>query len=244
MKKLIVIIAILFMGTFALYVLFDRGMIWFVYPDHNRFPVRGIDVSYHKGAIDWKKVRGENIQFVFLKATEGDDFKDRMFQDNWNNARAQNIAVGAYHFYSLRFPGDVQAKNFIDTTPVASGSLPPVIDLEYGGNSIVRPTRGDFQKELATYITLVREHYGQEPILYVTYEFYRDYLYPEFKNSPLWVRDLFREPTADNVQSWRFWQYKNRGHIDGIDGYVDLNVFRGSSDELEILRKSESLDNP
>jgi GH25 family lysozyme M1 (1,4-beta-N-acetylmuramidase) len=40
-------------------------------------------------------------------------------------------------------------------------------------------------------------------------------------------------------KSWTFCQYTHRGHVDGIkDGkynYVDLNVFRGTPEDLEAL---------
>lgn len=226
MKKIAIAFACLLIVAGVIYALLDHGIIWFVYPDRAQFPVHGIDVSYHKGEIDWEKVSHDDVSFVFLKATEGDDFKDPLFEQNWDHARAQGLAVGAYHFYSLRFDGAVQAQNFIDTVPIASRSLAPVIDLEYGGNSSQRPTRADFQRELTTYISRVRNHYGKEPILYVTSEFYHDYLAGDFADSPLWVRSLFREPSTDTFPGWQYWQYKNRGHVDGIEGYVDLNVYK------------------
>ena len=33
----------------------------------------------------------------------------------------------------------------------------------------------------------------------------------------------------EKIGTWTYWQYKNRGHIDGINGYVDLNVLRSPS---------------
>ena len=45
---------------------------------------------------------GKNIpkkfQFVYLKATEGGDYKDPKFQENWLKAREHGFHVGAYHF--------------------------------------------------------------------------------------------------------------------------------------------------
>ena len=222
MIRLFLTICVL-VGIFVL--LISKGVLWFVYPDRDLYPLRGIDVSHHKGSIDWEKVASDDVSFAFIKATEGDDFVDSSFISNWNSAREQKIPVGAYHFYSLRFEGAMQAQNFIKTVPIASGSLPPVVDLEYGGNSKQRPPREDFQKELRSYLEMISEHYGKTPILYTTYDFYHDYLEGAFNEYPLWIRDLFKTPK--DTLPWQFWQYKNRGHIDGIEGYVDLNVFRG-----------------
>ena len=37
----------------------------------NARTVTGIDVSHHQGHIDWKKVAAADIDFVYVKATEG-----------------------------------------------------------------------------------------------------------------------------------------------------------------------------
>lgn len=240
MKKAVFIFLCIVALALAGYFLLDQGYIWFVYPDKTSYPVRGIDLSNHNGEVDWDRVRETDVSFVFLKATEGDDFKDRRFEKNWQEAIDAGFVVGAYHYYSLRYGGEVQARNFIATVPVREGVLPPVIDLEYGGNSVARPSKEELQHELNTYISAVASHFGQKPILYVTRDFYMDYLYPEFSEYPLWVRDLFREPSSDGLEKWTFWQYKNRGHVKGIEGFVDQNVFRGTEKDLgQIIKKSE-----
>ena len=127
--------------------------------------------------------------------------------------------------------------NFIDSVPVEDNTLPPAIDLEYGGNSKLRPAKEEFQKELLEYIKVITKHYKKKPILYITYEFYNDYLYPEFENYDLWVRDIYLRPRPGKIKSWSFWQYKNRGKVTGIKGFIDLNVFNGNHDQLKALLK-------
>src|SRR5262245_52983882 len=70
---------------------------------------RGIDVSAHQGEIDWSLVAKDDVAFAHIKATEADDFKDQRFIENWNNAKKTGIAVGAYHYFSLAYSGEVQA---------------------------------------------------------------------------------------------------------------------------------------
>lgn len=86
-------------------------------PDASRYPVRGVDVSHHQGKIDWSKVAGDNVAFAYMKATEGGDWKDRKFLENWKAAREAGIATGAYHFFTLCRPGKDQAENFLATLP-------------------------------------------------------------------------------------------------------------------------------
>ncbi len=231
MSKKAVILTIGLLIICSGFLLLYNGIIWFVYPDYNEYPVFGLDVSHHQGEIDWDKLSEQNIDFIFIKATEGDDWVDNRFHVNWNRAIERNIAVGAYHFFSLSIPGDLQADNFINTVQGDSGKLPPVIDLEFGGNSRYRPTKEEFNTEFQKYYKKVAEYYGKEPILYITYEFYDFYLGEEYNNGSLWIRDIFSYPKS-HIKNWLFWQYKNRGRIEGIDSFVDFNIYNGSNEDF------------
>ena len=43
-------------------------------------------------------------------------------------------------------------------------------------------------------------------------------------------------PRLSDDRDWTFWQYSNRDHLDGIEGYVDMNVYAGTREEFEELR--------
>ena len=51
--------------------LFYNGVVLFNNPSNMEFPVRGVDVSSYQGTIDWNVLASQNIQFAFIKATEG-----------------------------------------------------------------------------------------------------------------------------------------------------------------------------
>lgn len=208
------------------FLLFYTGKVWFLYPDSNLYPVKGIDVSHHQNEINWKEVSGSGIQFAYIKATEANDFVDSRFQTNWEGARKNGLNTGAYHFYSFAYPGKIQAENFTSFVPTSTDQLPPAIDLEYVGNSKVRPSKEEFQKDLNDFIVVISAHFNQEPILYTTYDFYEDYLYPEFSQYRVWIRSVYSKPKDDN---WYIWQYNPKGRIPGISGPVDLNVFSDQS---------------
>jgi len=233
---LIVYLAGICLGVVAP-ILFSTGILRMNYPSSQRFPVRGIDISHHQKTIDWQKLRQENVQFVFIKATEGGDFKDRLFPENWRRAKEAGLVRGAYHFFTFCRPGQDQAQNFIETVPVEPGTLPPVIDFEFGGNCQARPSRANLIQELTEYIAMIEEVYGQTPILYVTYEAYNAYLSGELEHLALWIRDLFWHACLSENRTWLFWQYGNRGKLQGIPTYVDLNVFQGSAEEFKRLLK-------
>ena len=212
--------------------LFYSGYLRCNYISFARFPVQGLDVSHHQGRIDWRKVKAGKFAFVFIKATEGGDLVDHEFRTNWVNARKNGFAVGAYHFFTFKKSGREQAKNFCNTVPIDDGSLPPVVDLEFMGNSSSRSSRAELHKELSDYITIVDDKYHRKPVLYTTYEFYDRYLAGTFAAYPVWIRDIWKMPCLIDNRKWTFWQYANRARIDGIGRYVDLNVFNGNEEEF------------
>ena len=97
--------------------------------------MHGVDVSRWQGDIDWQKLRGQGANFVYIKATDGGDHLDPMFGKNWRAAGEAGLKRGAYHFfYWCRTAGE-QADWFIRNVPRVEGALPPVIDVEWNGES-------------------------------------------------------------------------------------------------------------
>src|SRR5690606_14647870 len=130
----------------------------------------------HEGLIDWPTVAQQGCQFVFIKATEGGDFKDPRYLENWQNARAAGFTVGAYHSDTFCRPVEDQAANLIATVPADPTSFPPTLDLEFGGNCSKQPSRDELLKDLEFITTKLQTTYGAKPILYVTNEFFEVYL--------------------------------------------------------------------
>lgn len=229
----------IFIGTVAaaLLVIFSlyNGYIRFNYPTLSQFPLQGIDISNHQKQIRWDEIDKRRVGFVFIKATEGADFKDKSFQTNWKAARERDFIVGAYHFFTFCKSGEEQAKNFIDTVPLEPNTLPPVIDLEYGGNCQLTSNKEQVLAEIEVLISQLENFYHKKPILYVTSEFYNDFVAYKFDNNPIWIRDIYKRPTLVDSREWTLWQYANRGHLKGIDTFVDLNVFHGTEQEFKTL---------
>lgn len=203
------------------------------YPTLSDFPIRGIDLSHHQGSIDWQALKSEDFSFVFLKATEGIDFVDPDFNSNWLELERSGYLAAPYHFYLICRPGLPQAEHFIRTALVHKTPLPPVIDLEFVGYCEEVPPVEIVIEEIRVCVDRVAAHCGRPPILYVTKDFYSTYLIGGFKECPLWIRDIVGKPQLPDDRDWTFWQYANRGHAVGIEGFVDLNVFQGDSSDFQ-----------
>lgn len=209
--------------VFSLY----RGWIRLNHPDRLKYPVHGLDVSHHQKKIDWSSIASQEYSFVYIKATEGGDFQDRRFAENWREAGKVGLFRGAYHFFTLCRSGSEQAENFIRTVPRTDDALPPAIDLEFGGNCSKRPDMRHFAAELNAFVRTIRGHYGREPILYVTGDFLEKYRAANLCRYDLWIRNVFYEPSGAGECGWQIWQYANRERIAGIKTFVDLNAYRG-----------------
>lgn len=210
-----------------------RGWVRFNYPSHARYPVQGVDVSHHQGHIDWPALAGPHAQFAWVKATEGEDFRDEDFDRNFREAAQAGVVPGAYHYFTLCKPGAAQAANFIAAAGPARGQgLPPAVDLEYGGNCAYRPPAEEFARELRTFLVLVEQAWGCEPVLYVTKDFYPDYVQGRFPTHRLWMRDMVGAPAPPDGRTWQVWQFAHRAHLPGVKGFIDRNAFAGSRAEF------------
>lgn len=234
MKKVLIAIITLLSIAALVGILFYYGFLHFNNPSFTEYPVQGIDISNHQGVIDWDKLDKKKVQFVFMKSTEGGDFKDKSFAENLRNARRHAIPVGAYHFFTFCKSGEEQAQNFIEAVPKDYDlMLPPVIDVEYGGNCKLVRTREEVVSDLKTMIDILEKEYGKKAILYVTRQSYEDFIVGNFTTNPLWFRGIYSSPDVVDNRQWTFWQYTNRGRMDGINTLIDMNVFQGSRFEFE-----------
>ena len=206
--------------------------------------VPGIDVSYWNAGIDWPKVRAAGQRYVFVKATEADYYRDSTFDDNWLGAKSAGLLRGAYHFFRCNIDAKKQADYFINYVKSFNddGELPPVLDLE----------SNDGQKKekiilaVKTWLDRVEAAFGRKPIIYSRQYFLQDYLSEAGGGPPSWAKDysLWLAQYPNNYVEgsqpylprgwfkWTFWQYSEKGRINGINARVDLNAFNGSLEDI------------
>ena len=123
--------------------------------------------------------------------------------------------------------------------PATPGTLPPVIDLEFYGSYFENhPTPDEVHTILDPLVAGIEEHYGAAPIVYATEEAYDLYLAGRYPDLPVWIRSVAWAPGLSDGRDWTVWQYSNRDRLPGYDGvepYIDMNVFAGTRAELEAL---------
>lgn len=198
------------------------------YVDPIKYPIRGIDVSAHNGEINFNKVAEDGIEFVFIKATEGADFKDKNFRANYLQAQKAGLKTGVYHFFRFDSDGVEQAINLLTTIGSRTPELGMVIDVERTGNPDSVPPEIINRRliEMVDYLNLL----GHRVMFYTNLDGYYDYLAESFPGYPLWICRFQANPI--NAE-WSFWQYNHRGRVNGIKGDVDMNAFCGNRLEWE-----------
>lgn len=193
--------------------------------------IRGIDVSTHQKKIYWSKV--SNVDFVFIKATEGATLKDDRFAQNWDSVIKNGITHGAYHFYRPNVSPESQFENFKSVVKLEPGDLPPVLDAEVGSRNHTK-LKNDFKK----WLKMAEEHYGVTPIIYCNYGFWKLYFNdPYFSKYPLWIANYVTSDIDTVVKDWHFWQHTCYGKINGISGHVDQNLFNATQYNLDDICK-------
>ena len=197
------------------------------------YSMHGIDVSHYQGDINWKMLEQTRqgkfpVQFIFMKATEGGDFSDDKFVANFDSAKAHGFVRGAYHFYNPKTDANKQADFFIRSVKLEPGDLPPVLDIEKKSKDVKK-----LQQDLKIWLRKIESHYGVKPIIYASYRFKTKYLNDSiFDTYPYWIAHYY----VDSVRyqgEWKFWQHTDVGTLPGIDEKVDLNVFNGTSADLQ-----------
>ncbi|MGM9804264.1 MAG: glycoside hydrolase family 25 protein [Muribaculaceae bacterium] len=204
--------------------------------DREQYPVIGIDISKHNGKINFAKLAADSLSFVFIKATEGNDYVDPTFERNYMQAKEVGLKVGAYHFFRMSKDGTVQAYNFLKTVKGKEIDLPLVIDVEEWGNDLLI-NRDDAVNRLCTMVQCIKSH-NYKVMIYTNKDGYKKYIAERLSNELLWIC-TFQQPQDVTKYNWTILQYSHWGEVDGINGEVDLDVFNG--DRNAWLRWLQSL---
>lgn len=199
--------------------------------------VEGVDISHYSGEIHWQDVKNDGYDFVFIKATEGNDWQDPMFEANMAGAKERGVIRGAYHFYVTVDDPKTQAQNFIDTVVLLPGDLPPVVDIEVMKGDAPGPhdAKENLSVNLRTFLDLLEQHYRVTPIIYTGPNFWEAHIGEGFGSFPIWVAETgVDEPRLPASWSrYTFWQFAENQSVKGITKDVDLNRFNGDLDELK-----------
>jgi GH25 family lysozyme M1 (1,4-beta-N-acetylmuramidase) len=203
--------------------------------------VKGVDVSYYDGDVDWSATKANGVDFAFVRVSDGLTFHDPDFVQNWQGTKTAGVIRGAYQFFRPEDDPTEQADLVISSIggKYTPGDLPPVIDVEvsdgYGPSALAA--------KITTWVDRVQTALGVRPIVYTGTYFWEDQVggASGFGEDPMWLARYTACPSVTSPwTTWTFWQYTDTGSIGGIDDAVDTNRFDGTLDQLTAFANGSS----
>lgn len=195
--------------------------------------IHGIDISHYQGNVFWEAIgNNSKMYYVYLKATEGGDLIDAKYEQNIQLAHQYGLKVGSYHFYRARTPQEVQLRNFMAQCRPGEQDLVPMIDVETKSGL----SNEAFRDSLSKFLILVEKKYKQKPLIYTGANFYDHYLSGGMlDNYKIMIAQyMAKEPVLVDGRDVTMWQYTGKGHINGVNGYIDKSRFMGNHKLREI----------
>ena len=164
---------------------------------------------------------------VYIKATEGTTYQDQWLNSHYAGAKGVGLSTGFYHFLVGTSQAESQAHNFYNQIKDKKNDLLSCLDIEVSGFDV-----GDYA---IRFLKKFKELSGMGMVIYTGAYFSRDNLPMEIKkNYPLWLAHYGVEPWKSNLVALAGFtilaghQYTEKGHINGINTNVDMNVFNES----------------
>lgn len=186
--------------------------------------IKGIDVSKHNGTIDWNKVKADGVEFAIIRIGYGgsEPVKDSKFEENYKNAKAVGIKVGAYLYSYANSQSDIDKEKASVRTWLNNRKLdlPFYIDVED------KKTQGDLSvsvlSNLVNNFCEFIENLGYWAGIYANKNWLETKLDMNKLNKyTVWLAQWTNNPTYQG--SYAMWQYTSNGSVDGIGGRVDMN---------------------
>ena len=192
--------------------------------EDSREYVYGIDVSRYQGDIDWAQVAASGVKFAILRAGSQNNsgpYIDPYFEQNYANAKAAGIAVGAY-IYTYAETEAEQNGEILTILPALEGKTfeyPVFVDVE--DKSLTGIGKAALTQLVKRYMDIIDQK-GFVPGWYSYTNYISSYLCPEvLADYPLWVADY--RSSLGYTGDYHIWQYTSKGTVPGIIGAVDLN---------------------
>ena len=189
-----------------------------------------LDVSSYQGEIDWQKVSKQDVTKVILRSTVKSGNLDGRLMENYNGIlQNMNDKLTGVDFYKFSYCRDyvsarIECMKTLDELEKHGIRLEVMdnffLDLEgWGGRDYYK---NEVNEVIFGYLDAA-SLFGVRLGLYSNYNYLKNIVDPVWSYLPLWYARY--NTTMGNIEPWRalYWQYTSKGHIDGIEGNVDIS---------------------
>ncbi len=212
----------------------DNGFMAYFDESGNKISHLGVDISYHQEKIDWEALKESPCEFIMLRCgyrgyTEGGLVEDEKFREYADAAVAAGYPIGVYFFTQALTEEEAlsEADFVLDLIKDYPISYPVVIDTEYVSSENARTNQAEMSEQERTQLLIafcerIKEN-GYYPMIYASENWLRRELDASMiQPYEIWAPQYLEE--NDFMYDFTIWQYTDSGHIQGIDGVVDLNI--------------------
>lgn len=197
--------------------------------------MKGIDVSYFQGDINWEKVSKDGIEFVIPRIGYGKGTVDKKFMSYVKGALEAGVKVpGAYYFSYALTVDDATREGETAARLCREAGLPETtiifFDLEYdsvryakdNGVNIDAKTCIAMTKAFCNAVKASGFKYG----VYANADYYQNY-YNSGKGIPEGASFWLAYWNGSPIYPCLFHQTSEKGKVSGIKGNVDLDTYLG-----------------
>ena len=223
MKKILKLLSIVIMLTVAtIYTMPTKVMAF--RPSSDEI-YNGIDVSGYQGNIDFGKVKKDGIQVVYIRSSEGTNYIDSKFEQNYKRARDAGLKIGFYHYVTARSvnQAEKEAQFFASVISGKVADCRLAMDFESFGNLNKR----EINIIGLAFMKKLEELTKKEVVLYSNAYTASRIWEGEVTNYPLWIAqyEVYEPENSGTWNSWAGWQYTDVGRVAGISNHVDRDKF-------------------
>lgn len=187
--------------------------------------LNGIDVSEWQGNIDFRAVRNEGIDIVYIRSSLGETFKDPNFEQNYTRAKAAGIKVGFYHYVTAKSTAEAvrEAQFFISVVSGKTHDCRLAMDFE----QFEGLDAAEINNISKSFLEELQRLSGKTPVIYTNTYTAQNILDASLNSYPLWIAEYGVSEPGNNGKwdVWSGWQYSSTGRVGGIATDVDRDYF-------------------
>lgn len=201
----------------------------------------GIDVSKYNTNVNWEKVKAAGIDFVFIRlgyrgyGISGKLCADTLFESHITGALSAGLKVGVYYFTQALNTTEAkeEADYCIEKLKGYNVTLPIVLDYEFpntgngytGGRMYdAKLTKAAATNNCKAFCDTIKDS-GYTPMIYANKNDLTNTIDGSAlgKSYNIWLANYNAKSTYTGT--YQYWQYTEKGTVDGISGYTDCNFY-------------------
>ena len=200
---------------------------------------KGIDISYHQGAVNFAELKKSGIDFVILRSSYRQTTDSKFFEYVKGCVENGIVILGVYHFiYALNEQQALEEAKFC-VEQVRKAGLKDIYifsDFEYDsvdkaaakGVALGKAECNKFTEIFCDYVL----KQGFKTGIYTNNDYYKNWYHINLLNKyPIWLADYTGGPDHTCLLQ----QFTNSGQVNGIKGRVDMNYLY---EDVNTLSKS------